>query len=750
MEYKVCILAAGQGTRLSYAKDYHKALLPVGEKSALSHIIDKFPKNIEIVIAVGYNAHLIRDFVNIAYRNRKITLVDINPYQGEGSGPGYSLYSCRHHLNCPFIFTSADTIVEDIIPEPSTNWLGVAHCNNPEDYCIAGVYGGLVKEFYIKRPMNELLKSSEDPELIFNNAFIGMAGVFDYSSFWQGFEKNHQKVQGEVQVMDGLEELVPSGLFAKPFTWFDTGNDVNYYFANKHFSKLQLLAKPGESIYFEDGLVIKYFADKQIIKDRVDRANQLKGLVPEIKLACDNFYAYEYVDGVTLSRVQELEVFERFLNFCKDNLWKSVDIDDSARANFKNALKTFYFDKTNDRIEKFYKETGVEDRSEKINGVLMPPLKDLLKQVDWESLFDSQPVLFHGDLQPENILVTGSGFCLIDWRHNFGDVKDYGDVYYDLAKLYHALIISHEIIRKGEYNISQDNGNVVFSYLLKNNLLKFKDSLDKFIVDNGYDLKKIKLLTSLIFLNISPMHNYPYNMFLYYLGKEMLYKSINDKEINNMSINVNELTSLYIAEQITVAKEFPMADLNKFVERIIKVYEDGGTVYICGNGGNAAFADNFLNDLSFLPFVTDDKSGSALDSAKRTKVVNLAISPSTITGLMNDFGPDHVFSQQLEGHIKPGDVVIGFSGSGNSANIIKTFELAKASGASTMGITRGDGGKTKQIADIAIVVPGTSQFPGQVGKNNNNFHFEDYLSSIAHITTGILQKYLREKYEYNQ
>src|SRR6476661_3658064 len=116
MKYKVCIMAAGRGTRLSAAQGFNKALLPVGDKSVLSHIIHKFPKEVEIVIAVGHEAGLVKDFVAAAYPDRKVTLVDIDPYMGPGSGPGFSLYSCRRHLQCPFIFTSADTIVLEDIP----------------------------------------------------------------------------------------------------------------------------------------------------------------------------------------------------------------------------------------------------------------------------------------------------------------------------------------------------------------------------------------------------------------------------------------------------------------------------------------------------------------------------------------------------------------------------------------------------------------------------------------------------------
>src|SRR3989338_8054986 len=59
-----------------------------------------------------------------------------------------------------------------------------------------------------------------------------------------------------------------------------------------------------------------------------------------------------------------------------------------------------------------------------------------------------------------------------------------------------------------------------------------------------------------------------------------------------------------------------------------------------------------------------------------------------------------------------------------------------------------NGGKLKEMADYSIIIPGTSTFPGQTGGNDNNFHYEDYLSSISHMMTGILQKYVRAKYNF--
>ncbi len=210
--------------------------------------------------------------------------------------------------------------------------------------------------------------------------------------------------------------------------------------------------------------------------------------------------------------------------------------------------------------------------------------------------------------------------------------------------------------------------------------------------------------------------------------------------------NIRDLVGLYIDEQLSILRSFPDETVAQFCDLIIKTYEAGGTVYVAANGGPAGFCDNFACDLLFHPFVSDDKTKPLPDEVKRMSVVNLASSTAVLTGAMNDLGPSFIFSSQLEGHIKENDLFVGFSGSGNSGNILEAIAVAKKHGAQTAVISRGTGGKCKEVADLSIIIPGTSTFPGQVGKNDNNFHFEDACVSITHMAVGILQKHVREKH----
>ena len=115
---------------------------------------------------------------------------------------------------------------------------------------------------------------------------------------------------------------------------------------------------------------------------------------------------------------------------------------------------------------------------------------------------------------------------LLDWRQDFCGRLDYGDVYYDLAKLMHGLIISHDIINDDLYNFDRSMNEIKYDFLRKNINIDCEDIFVEYINEWGYDVKKVKVMTALIFLNIAMFHHYPYCHLLFYLGKNLLNKSL--------------------------------------------------------------------------------------------------------------------------------------------------------------------------------------------------------------------------------
>jgi len=86
------------------------------------------------------------------------------------------------------------------------------------------------------------------------------------------------------------------------------------------------------------------------------------------------------------------------------------------------------------------------------------------------------------------------------------------------------------------------------------------------------------------------------------------------------------------------------------------------------------------------------------------------------------------------------DLVMAYSGSGNSSNVVKALEVANEAGSKTFAMTKGNVGKCKELATVCLVVPGTSRFPGQTVKNDNKFHFKDAVFYVNSILVGLLKE----------
>ncbi len=537
--YKVCILAAGIGSRMGEVSEHiNKALLPVNFKGTISYIIEKFPKNVEIVIAVGHKKETVIDYISIAHPERKVKYVEIDKYIGPGSGPGYSLLCCKDYLQCPFIFSAVDTIVLEEIPEPRDNWFGIAPVKETEKYCTVKIKNNLIYQ------LDDKIKTDN------KFAFIGLAGIADYDVFFSGLEKDKDLISGELQVSNGFKKLVEKKLVPVGFTWFDTGTLSNYIETNKNFSgggKKFDFSKGNEFIYFVNGKVIKYFADPDIVKKRCQRASiSLKGLCPKIEAEKGNFYSYKKIDGQVLYNVLNSQIVGDFLQWAKLNLWKKANLAKEEKDDFYQACQDFYYNKTMKRIKTFYEKTHITDGTNNINGVSVPPLKDLFSRIDWKNVYNGIPTNFHGDLQFDNILVTRDEssnlqkFVLLDWRQDFGNLTHVGDIYYDLAKMYGGVNISYQLIKEGMLSFDMSGSSIYYKYFMKNDLLEAKEECEEFFKKEGYDIQKIKLITSLIFLNMSPLHNDPFDLMLYFMGKSMLYKTLKEIESSNVIVGVQK------------------------------------------------------------------------------------------------------------------------------------------------------------------------------------------------------------------
>jgi D-sedoheptulose 7-phosphate isomerase len=153
-----------------------------------------------------------------------------------------------------------------------------------------------------------------------------------------------------------------------------------------------------------------------------------------------------------------------------------------------------------------------------------------------------------------------------------------------------------------------------------------------------------------------------------------------------------------IEDHITMVKalqEFCRPDIVRFAEACTGALKAGRKVLFCGNGGSAADSQHLAAELV----------GRFQKERRGLPGIALTTDTSILTSIGNDYGFDRVFSRQVEALAAPGDVVVGLSTSGNSPNVVRALEAAKAIGAVTVGLTGQNGGKLAETSDICIKVP---------------------------------------------
>jgi D-sedoheptulose 7-phosphate isomerase len=129
-------------------------------------------------------------------------------------------------------------------------------------------------------------------------------------------------------------------------------------------------------------------------------------------------------------------------------------------------------------------------------------------------------------------------------------------------------------------------------------------------------------------------------------------------------------------------------------EQIASILLEGGGVYVAGNGGSAADAQHFAAELV----------GRFECEREAYRAVSLTTDTSILTATGNDYGFEHIFARQLAGIARKGDVFIGISTSGTSANLIRALEVAKGKGVITIGLLGKSGGDMAHLVDTALVV----------------------------------------------
>ena len=120
-------------------------------------------------------------------------------------------------------------------------------------------------------------------------------------------------------------------------------------------------------------------------------------------------------------------------------------------------------------------------------------------------------------------------FTLLDWRQDFGGQVDYGDLYYDFAKLYGGIFLNYDYIKLNLLTYSESGEDIHFDFAQRFQTGAYLRLLSEHLRDRGYDVSRVKIIVALIYLNRSPLHHYPFDKMLYSLGRELLHAEVGNE-----------------------------------------------------------------------------------------------------------------------------------------------------------------------------------------------------------------------------
>ncbi|KIC91809.1 SIS domain-containing protein [Flavihumibacter sp. ZG627] len=155
---------------------------------------------------------------------------------------------------------------------------------------------------------------------------------------------------------------------------------------------------------------------------------------------------------------------------------------------------------------------------------------------------------------------------------------------------------------------------------------------------------------------------------------------------------INESISV---KTVLVQDQQMLVKIGQIVDLVTEAFRQGNRVYFCGNGGSAADAQHLAAEFS----------GRFYKNRKALPAEALHCNTSYLTAVANDYSYDEIYARLVDGIMNSGDVLFGFSTSGNSGNIIKAFEVAKTKGVVTIGFTGDTGGKIRELCDYLINIP---------------------------------------------
>ncbi len=498
-KHTVVIPTAGLGSRLGDISSYlNKSLVPYLGKPVLAHIIERFPADTRYIVPVGYLAQQVRDFCALTYPDRHIEFVEIDDYTSKSSGPGYTVSKCLDLISGPFWYIPCDTyFTEDVASlelSEDTHFVKSVSLHMSAQYTMFRVDAGRIVDMTFKQPQN--------------TDWLALTGIM-YIHDWQRFaQRLRESASPEI-----IWAIKRGSRVSVLDSWQDFGNLEIY---KRAFASSQRydFTKTDEITYICNNRVVKWWADPKIAEKKYRKYLVNSTVCPSGCRYQGNWLVYDYFDGTTVYENHSPEILDKMLNWLDHEVWKPVEHDISLSS------LQFYKTKTIARINKFLEKYPELESVGSVNGTLVHDWHYYFDRIDWDLLVNTNlPAFTHGDLHFDNTVINANGeFKVIDWRHEFADLVETGDIYYDLAKMTGGFIINYSKIKQNDFVVKINDGQAQLIVPGVENCEQYIAQVQQFVQNKGWDYRKVQLLIPIIFWNMAPLHTPPFDKFLWFLG----------------------------------------------------------------------------------------------------------------------------------------------------------------------------------------------------------------------------------------
>jgi len=519
MNVDCCITAAGIGSRfIPFSSFANKALAPVPFKPLICELIDLLPSSSDVHIVTGYGRDDLIHIVKLFCPEK--TIYEQRNHDFAKTGMGDSILPILEKQVNPLCIFPNDGIYKrmpplqfDVSIDFVLGFVRASDVDNPSDYLLLSAdTDGYLQSF--KR--NELIY---DPSLSHQLVFTGFMYIRDP----QGFAGLLKACESPRELYSPFDKIIEyrSKCQCIEVQWTDCGTYPKYKAYISSISSYDF-SKEEETLLLERGKpVVKIFKDKSVAIKRVTKAQSYPKAFPECTLLpSGSGYYYDYISGNTLYSDCSVSNLRRLLSFLDHHLWsprEDIILEEDA--------KSFYEEKTKSRIALLQSKYDL-NKIKRINQSCIPP-SGLIPDFNYKLFVNnSVPSPIHGDLQYDNVLINADEIVLLDWRHEFGNNNLYGDLYYDFSKLIGGILINYQRIKDADFHceLSDDGTSITWSYIQDSYSEEHLLVLSEFIISKGFNLKHCWQLLSLIYMNMAPLHHYPFDLMLLAMSHDIYEK----------------------------------------------------------------------------------------------------------------------------------------------------------------------------------------------------------------------------------